>query len=98
MIAPQGTDTQKGGNNRSLPAAPAKVDIKPSSSETIVRTVTERPESPETGTPGKGGSIKIYLDAGDLEDAEARVMNAFKVRDLANRLISPETLSQRMQA
>ena len=66
--------------------------------ESIVRTVAERPDSITIGNPSKGGEIKVYFDAGDLEGAEARVMNAFKVRELANRLISPEQLSQRMQA
>jgi len=98
-IAPPGKETQKEGNDRSLPAHQPVVGINVSPvNETVIRQVTERQDSIEIGTPGKGGALKIYFDEGDLEGAETRVMNAFNVRELANRLSSPEPLSQRMSA
>jgi len=37
---------------------------------------TERPDSIEIGTPGKGGAVKVFFDAGDLDEARRRVANA----------------------
>ncbi|HTY14490.1 MAG TPA: hypothetical protein VMC42_02180, partial [Methanoregulaceae archaeon] len=64
--------------------------------ETIVRTIAERPDSVVIGNPSKGGEIKVYFNVANLEDAEARVMNAIKIRDLAARLHSgqPATLAE----
>jgi hypothetical protein len=94
----EGKEAQSEDNNGSLPALPPEADTSPHLNESIVRTVAESPDYIEIGTPGKGGSLKIYFDAGDLEGAKVRVMNAMKVRDLANQPMSPESLSQRMQA
>ena len=44
-------------------------------------------DSIEIGTPGKGGSLKIYFNAADVEDAKTRVRNAFLVRDYAQDLL-----------
>jgi len=44
-------------------------------------------DSIEVGTPGKGGAIKIYFNAGDVADAKARVLNAMKVRKFAREQI-----------
>jgi len=69
-------------------------------SETVIRTISERPDSLEIGTPGKGGALKVYFDSGDLVDAEQRIRNALAIRDLANRISSggPATLAERMSA
>lgn len=44
-------------------------------------------DSIEVGTPGKGGAIKIYFNAGDVADAKARVLNAMEVRKFAREQI-----------
>jgi hypothetical protein len=44
---------------------------------------TERPDSIEIGTPGKGGCVKVFFDAGDPEDAEKRIRNAMILRERA---------------
>lgn len=46
----------------------------------IVITRTEYPDSIEIGTPGRGGSIKIYFNASDLTEAQKRIENAVKAR------------------
>lgn len=100
-IHPPGNEPQLQGNNGSLSEVPARVNTNPNSNESIVRTVAERPDSIAIGTRGKGGEIKVYFDAGNIEDAEARVRNAFKVRDLVNLLhsyLEPVTLAERMQS
>ena len=71
------------------------------SAETIVRNVTERPDSLTIGTPGKGGEVKFYFDALNLEDAKLRATNAFIIRALAGDLqevktAPPKTLSEAM--
>jgi hypothetical protein len=40
----------------------------------------------EIGTPSKGGVIKVYFDPGDHADAERRIYEAFRLRDIARRL------------
>lgn len=44
-------------------------------------------DSIEVGTPGKGGAVKIYFNAGDVADAKARVMNAMEVRKFAREQV-----------
>jgi hypothetical protein len=44
---------------------------------------TERPDSIEIGTPGRGGTLKVYFDSGDTADAEKRIRNAFYLREIA---------------
>jgi hypothetical protein len=38
------------------------------------------------GTPGKGGKVKIYFDPSDPGEAEQRIREAFKLRELARLL------------
>ena len=38
------------------------------------------------GTPSKGGEVKIYFDPADPVDAERRVKEAFRIRELARAL------------
>jgi len=38
------------------------------------------------GTPGKGGEIKIYFDPADPADADRRIREAFRLRELARQL------------
>jgi hypothetical protein len=38
------------------------------------------------GTPGKGGEVKVYFDPGDPADAERRIYEAFRLREIARRL------------
>ena len=38
-------------------------------------------DSVEVGSPSKGGSVKVYFNAANLEDAKQRAENAVKVRD-----------------
>jgi len=40
----------------------------------------------EIDTPSKGGVIKVYFDPADPSDAERRVYEAFRIRDIARRL------------
>lgn len=53
---------------------------------------TSRQEGPQysssltIGTPGKGGEVKIYFDPADTADAERRIYEAFRLRDIARRL------------
>ena len=53
---------------------------------------TSRTEGPQysssitIGTPGKGGEVKIYFDPADPADAERRIYEAFRIRDIARRL------------
>jgi hypothetical protein len=46
----------------------------------------ERPDSIESGTPGRGGCVKVFFDSGDLDDAERRVRNAYRIREIAASL------------
>jgi hypothetical protein len=47
--------------------------------ETIVHR-TERADSITLGRISKGGEIKVYIDAGDLPDAEKRIDNIVRAR------------------
>ena len=46
------------------------------------------PDSLEIGTPGKGGTIKIYGDFRDPETFRAKINAAYKLRKLAAELLS----------
>jgi hypothetical protein len=46
--------------------------------------VAVRPDSIEIGTPSKrGGAVKIYFDSGDPVEAERRIREAFRLREIA---------------
>ena len=74
--------------------------------ESVVRTITDRPDYIRIGDPLHGGEIKVYYSAEDPAEGERLVMAAFKIRDLAQRLLAetsvtmldPTPLSQRMNA
>lgn len=38
------------------------------------------------GTPSKGGEIKCYFDPADPQDAERRIREAFRLREIARAL------------
>ena len=38
------------------------------------------------GTPSKGGEVKIYFDPADPADAERRIREAFRLREIARDL------------
>ncbi len=42
--------------------------------------VERRKDSVDIGTPGKGGNLKVYYDASNVEEAKALVDNAIMVR------------------
>lgn len=52
----------------------------------VISHTTIRPDSLELGTPSKGGSLKIYFDSGDPVDAERRIREAFRLREIAQSL------------
>lgn len=59
-------------------------------SDKIVVHRTDFPDSIEIGTPGRGGTIKVHFDAGDLPNAKQRIENSVAARahmlaELANR-------------
>jgi hypothetical protein len=47
---------------------------------------SERPDSLELGTPGKGGAIKVFMDCGEPEEAERRIRTAFRLREIGQDL------------
>lgn len=57
-------------------------------SYTIQRT--ENPDSLEIGTPGKGGTIKIYSDFCDKEGFRKKIDNAIELLEYARVAITPE--------
>lgn len=53
-------------------------------------TVQETPvyqDSIEIGTPGKGGVVKIYFDAGSPADAEQRIRTALLLREMTREIV-----------
>jgi len=40
----------------------------------------------EIGTPSKGGAVKVYFDPADPADAEKRIREAFRLREVAREL------------
>lgn len=43
-------------------------------------------DSIEIGSPGKGGSVKIYFDASDPADAEVRIRNVMRLKKITQTL------------
>lgn len=59
-------------------------------------------DSLEIGSPSKGGALKIYYDASDIEGGKKRVKNAYTIRSYAQSLQSgveekPSNLSELMK-
>lgn len=53
----------------------------------VISHTTIRPDSIELGTPGRaGGALKVYFDSGDPTDAERRIREAFRLREIAQQL------------
>ena len=52
----------------------------------VISHTTIRPDSLELGTPGKKGTVKIYVDFGDPVDSERRIREAFRLREIAQQL------------
>lgn len=48
----------------------------------------ENPDSITIGTPGRGGEIKIYFNSMDTREAEERLINAIRLRSLAQELMN----------
>jgi DNA primase catalytic subunit len=44
-------------------------------------------DSIEIGSPGKGGSMKVYFDASLPEDAEHRIRSTIRLKKLTNSLL-----------
>ena len=53
--------------------------------ETITRHINDNPDSLEIGTPSKGGAIKIYGNANDLEAFERKVDAMIELRRHAQK-------------
>lgn len=62
------------------PVAPVPLVVAPPVNETTIWQVSVRPDSPEIGTPGKNGALKIYMDFSDAADSEARIRTAVAMR------------------
>ena len=56
--------------------------------ETKHITINDSPDSLEIGTPSKGGSIKVYGNYKNPDEFKAKIANAKKVRDYANKLLT----------
>jgi hypothetical protein len=55
----------------------------------VIRHIQEGinyPDSIEIGTPGKGGTLKIFFDADKEEEAERRIRAGFALRTIAQQL------------
>jgi len=50
----------------------------------------DRKDSIEIGTPAKGGSVKVYFNAGKPEQAQELIENAIKMRAAAQRAMARE--------
>lgn len=44
-------------------------------------------DSVEIGSPSKGGAIKVYFNAANVEEGKERVRNAVQVRDYMRGLV-----------
>ncbi|OPY26631.1 MAG: hypothetical protein A4E28_02420 [Methanocella sp. PtaU1.Bin125] len=63
------------------PSAPVEIIVRH-----VQQTEPEAKDSIEVGTPGKGGALKVYFDAGaSVEDTRARIDRAFEARGYAWR-------------
>lgn len=58
--------------------------------ETITRVINESMSSIDIGTAGKGGNIKVYYNANNLEEAKRLIDNAIKLREYANEQLNKE--------
>ena len=58
------------------------------SEEIIHKNINVDADSIELGSPTKGGKIKVYFDAKDVEDAKKKIDNAKLVLDYATANIS----------
>jgi hypothetical protein len=54
----------------------------------VHKNVDEFPDSITIGTPGRGGEIKIYFNALDVSAAEEKLIQAFKIRKIAQEQLS----------
>jgi hypothetical protein len=107
--AAQANGTQTDANiTKPAPVVPVAGMMQPPipGPETVIRTISDRPDYIMIGDPLHGGEIKVYYSAEDPAEGERLVMAAFKIRDLAQRLHDqtsvtlpdPKPLSQRMSA
>lgn len=57
--------------------------------KTIVthKNINENADSIELGSPTKGGKVKVYFNAENVETAKDKVAKAKLVRDYANSLL-----------
>ena len=55
--------------------------------ETIQRNVNDAPDSLEIGTPAKGGAIKVYGNANDLEGFKKKIDSMIELRKYAQKVI-----------
>ena len=53
-------------------------------------TVDRRKDSVDIGTPGKGGNLKVYYDASNVDEAKGLVDNAILVRQYAQEKLNSE--------
>ena len=44
-------------------------------------------DSIELGTPSKGGALKVYFNASNLEESKMRVANAYKILEEGRKLM-----------
>jgi len=50
--------------------------------------ISENPDSIEVGTPGKGGTIKVYGNFRDPEGFKAKIKEAYALKQYAAELLS----------
>lgn len=60
--------------------------LKSKKQESEVIHISNRPDSLEIGTPGKGGSLKIYFDASHEQEADELIRSAYRRLELARQL------------
>jgi hypothetical protein len=56
------------------------------------KNIDEFPDSIEISTPSKGGALKIYFNAMNREETEARIIAAFKARKFAQEELAKQTV------
>jgi hypothetical protein len=72
---------------------PVPFVITPPANETIVRQVNERPDSITLSSAARGGEIKVYFNAADMDDARTRIENAILLHEYANSLLAPHPVA-----
>jgi len=67
-------------------------DVKKQIALELLKVVTgnEMQDSIEIGTPGKGGTIKVYGNYADKEAFKNKILNAFEMREFANEKLNGE--------